>query len=87
MDMMEGDEPRGWPGAGLREEEGNGEREESRETCRRRDSFMASLSRSLDLEEERRWIHLTVLYVSTAVNVLQYIEVSSSYLSSSTSRM
>lgn len=49
MDMGAGEEPGGWPGAGLRAEGGNGEREENRAACRRRDSFMASLSRSLDL--------------------------------------
>lgn len=52
MDMGAGEEPGGWPGAGLREEEGNGEREETRANCRRNDSFMASLSRSLVLTEE-----------------------------------
>lgn len=52
MDMGMGEEPGGWPGAGLRLEEGNGEREESRAACRRNDSFMASLSRSLVLTEE-----------------------------------
>lgn len=49
MDMGTGEEPGGWPGAGLRVEAGNGEREESRPTCRRSDSFMDSLSRSLVL--------------------------------------
>lgn len=52
MDRGAGEEPGGWPGAGLREEEGNGVREESRAACRRNDSFMASLSRSFDLTEE-----------------------------------
>lgn len=49
MDMGAGEEPGGWPGAGLRVEAGNGEREESRVACLRNDSFMASLSRSLVL--------------------------------------
>lgn len=49
MDMGTGEEPRGWPGAGLAAEAGKGEREESRVTCRRSDSFMASLSNSLVL--------------------------------------
>lgn len=52
MDREAGEEPGGWPGAGLRLVEANGEREESRATCRRNDSFMASLSRSLDLRRE-----------------------------------
>lgn len=52
MDMGTGEEPRGWPGAGLAAEVGKSEREESRVTWRRRDSFMASLSRSLDLEKK-----------------------------------
>lgn len=52
MDMGAGEEPGGCPGTGLREEAGNGDREASRATCRRSDSFMASLSRSLDLTGE-----------------------------------
>lgn len=52
MDRGAGEEPVGWPGAGLRVEVGNGEREENRAACRRNDSFMASLSRSLVLTEE-----------------------------------
>lgn len=52
MDIGEGEEPGGWPGAGLRLEDGNVGREESRVACRRSDSFMASLSRSLVLTEE-----------------------------------
>lgn len=51
MDIGAGEEPGGWPGAGLRLEEGNGVRVESRAACRLNDSFMASLSRSLDLTE------------------------------------
>lgn len=54
MDIGAGEEPGGWPGAGLAVEEGKGEREESRATCRRNDSFMASLSRSLVLLEEEK---------------------------------
>lgn len=49
MDMGTGEEPRGWPGAGLAAEARKGEREERRVTCRRSDSFMASLSKSLVL--------------------------------------
>lgn len=50
MDMGTGEEPMGWPGTGLAAEGGKGEREESRVTCRRSVSFMASLSSSLVLE-------------------------------------
>ena len=52
MDNGAGEEPGGWPGVGLIVEEGKREREESRPTCRRSDSFMDSLSRSLVLTEE-----------------------------------
>lgn len=53
MDMGTGEEPSGWPGAGLLVEAENGEREESRVTCRRKDSFIASLSNSLVLTKEK----------------------------------
>lgn len=53
MDMGTGEEPSGWPGAGLLAEAENGEREESRVTCRRNDSFIASLSNSLVLTKEK----------------------------------
>lgn len=56
MDMETGEEPRGCPGTGLRVEAENGEREENRVACRRNDSFIASLSRSLVLRVEERQI-------------------------------
>lgn len=65
MDLGAGEEPGGWPRPGLRvEEEVKGEREESRVACRRRDSFMASLSRSLDLMKGHRIrkYHILVLF-------------------------
>lgn len=65
MDLGAGEEPGGWPRPGLRvEEEVKGEREESRVACRRRDSFMASLSRSLDLMKGHRIrkYHIIVLF-------------------------
>lgn len=52
MDRETGEEPGGCPGTGLRVEEENGEREENRAACRRKDSFIASLSRSLVLAVE-----------------------------------
>lgn len=69
-----GEEPRGWPGAGLRPEDGNAEREESRAACRRNDSFIASLSRSLVLKEKRedRKRRLNVL----DVNSMKFIKAS-----------
>lgn len=66
MDLGAGEEPGGWPRPGLRvEEEVKGEREESRVACRRRDSFMASLSRSLDLMKGHRirTYHIIVLFL------------------------
>lgn len=66
MDMETGEDPGGWPGAGLKEVEGNGEREESRVTCRRNDSFMDSLSRSLVLrkkEDKEEIRHNSVVYL------------------------
>lgn len=54
MDMGTGEEPGGWPGAGLREESGNRDLEERRVICRLSDSFMASLSRSLVLKKKKK---------------------------------
>lgn len=53
MDMGTGEEPGGWPGTGVRPEAEKVGREESLATCRRKDSFMASLSSSLDLTEDK----------------------------------
>jgi len=74
MDMGMGDDPGGWPGAGLRVEAGKGEREENRATCRRNDSFMASLSRSLDLtheEEQGRKKELRFKLADQVTNLLK----------------
>lgn len=65
MDMGTGEEPRGWPGAGLAAEARKGEREERRVTCRRSDSFMASLSKSLVLEKRDSSPKMSFFSVST----------------------
>lgn len=49
MDMGTGEEPGGCPGTGVRLEADKEGRVESLATCRRNDSFIASLSSSLDL--------------------------------------
>lgn len=51
MDMGAGEEPGGCPGTGVRLEADKEGRVESLATCRRNDSFIASLSSSLDLGE------------------------------------
>lgn len=53
MDMGTGEEPGGWPGAGLREESGNRDLDERRAICRLNVSFMDSLSRSLVLQKKK----------------------------------